>query len=154
VRPTSDLRALRGWANGATPTAKIGWSVVDARDAGAIHALAVDHGQPGRRYALTSWYGQQREVAEMAGRITGKKVRHLGFGPGPMKAFGALMEAGAKLTGKSPLISRATADEYVGRYQYVDGSPTWAEFGYTPLDLATTVRDGVAWLGEVGMLES
>lgn len=152
-RMTPSSRMLLGMADGSGQTLNSGLAFADARDAGAIHALAVDHGEVGQRYAVTQ-YLHFREMGKHVSALTGKQVKHFGAPKAVARLVGSMMEFGARFTGKEPPITRGIVDDAAERYMYIDGSPTWRAFDYTPYTARDTVRESLAWYRQMGWLQS
>lgn len=152
-RITPSMETLQGYANGNGMSSNSGSTFVDVRDVAAILAQAVDEGMIGKRYALTTQSFNFEELGRMVTELTGRKVRHFGAGMGIVKLLASGIELGAKITGKKPMTTRAMADDYGGRYQNIDGEPTYQLFGHTPYPFEQTVRDSLAWLGTIGALK-
>ena len=75
------MRWIRDLVTGLSPVINTGGSFVDARDAGEIHARAVDMGQPGRRYILAGDQLHMREMAAIVNRYTGTRHFYLNLPP-------------------------------------------------------------------------
>ncbi|MCP4373583.1 MAG: NAD-dependent epimerase/dehydratase family protein [Deltaproteobacteria bacterium] len=152
-RITPSMSVLQGFVNGSGQTFNSGLAAVDVRDVAAIHAMAVEGGTPGKRYAIVGKNIAFQDLGQMVTDLTGKKVGHFGGGLGMGKMVAGLMEFGARITGKEPALTRALMEDYVGRYQYVDGSPTLEAFGHTPYELRDTIRDSLKWLARIDALK-
>lgn len=151
-RMTPSNRMLLGMADGSGQTFNSGLAFADARDAGAIHALAVDHGNTGQRYAITQ-YLHFKEVGEQVTALTGKAVKHFGGPKAVARMLGAVMELGAHVTGKEPTVTRGIIDDAAERYMYIDGTPTWQAFNYTPHSPQEMVANSLAWYRQMGWLK-
>ena len=152
-RITPSMSLLQGFANGNGQTFNSGLAAVDVRDVATIHAMAVEGGTPGKRYAIVGKNISFQGLGQMVMDLTGKKVGHFGGGLGMAKMVAGMMEFGARITGKEPALTRALMEDYVGRYQYVDGSPTLEAFGHTPYKLQDTIRDSLEWLARIDALK-
>lgn len=151
-RMTPSNRMLLGMADGRGQTLNSGLAFADARDAGAIHALAVDHGEAGKRYAVTQYLHFQ-EVGAHVTAITGKAVKHFGGPKAVARLLGGMMEVGARFTGKEPPLTRAIVDDAAERYMYIDGTPTWRAFHYTPYSPWEMVQASLDWYVKMGWLK-
>jgi dihydroflavonol-4-reductase len=151
-RMTPSNRMLLGMADGSGQTFNSGLAFADARDAGAIHALAVDHGEPGRRYAVTQ-YLHFKEVGAQVTAVTGRPVKHFGGPKAVARLLGGMMEVGARFTGKEPTLTRAIVDDAAERYMYIDGSPTWQTFNYTPYNVPEMVATSLDWYRQMGWMK-
>jgi dihydroflavonol-4-reductase len=151
-RMTPSNRMLLGMADGSGQTLNSGLAFADARDAGAIHALAVDHGEPGKRYAVTQ-YLHFKEVGAHVTAITRKAVKHFGGPKAVAHLLGGMMELGARFTGKEPTLTRAIVDDAAERYMYIDGTPTWQTFNYTPYSPREMMQASLEWYVQMGWLK-
>jgi len=151
-RMTPSNRMLLGMADGRGQTLNSGLAFADARDAGAIHALAVDHGEAGKRYAVTQ-YLHFREVGAQVTAITGKAVKHFGGPKAVARLLGGMLELGARFTGKEPPLTRAIVDDAAERYMYIDGTPTWQAFNHTPYSPREMVQASLEWYVQMGWLK-
>lgn len=150
-RLTPSNRMLLGIADGSGQTFNGGIAFADARDAGAIHALAVDHGEIGQRYPITQSV-LLRELGECVTAVTGKKVKHFGGPKSVAKLVGSLMELGAKVTGKEPLLTRGIVEDAAERFMLIDSKQTWRTFNYKPYSMQDTVVCSLDWYRQMGWL--
>ena len=130
---------------GSGMTVKGVLSVIDARDAGELHALALTKGKIGERYILSGGDYEMKEIGKLTAEISGKKVLYLPFGRTMNLTTASLMELIAKLTGWDPPFTRGLAKEYSHRYARYDNSKTIRDFNYSFYSLEDTIRDTVKW---------
>jgi len=152
---TEDVRKLIERKIPFTPAG--GMAFVDARDAARAMVLAMDKGQPGRRYLVNAANMTLRVFFGRLERITGVKAPPLSMPRTPPRLAGI----GAELIGKladrlnvpSPL-DRISA-EMAQYYWYCDASRAERELGWEPRDAGETLLDtvedlrarGVVWPG-------
>ncbi len=129
----------------AMPTG--GLSFVDARDAAAAFAAALEKGRPGERYLLGGANMTFRELFSRLERLTGI--------PAPKVTLpSALNVAGSKLLERlhawrgteTPLDPRSA--EMGERFWYCDSSKAERELGFAPRDPQETLFETVRWLDE------
>ncbi|WGM40652.1 NAD-dependent epimerase/dehydratase family protein [Caulobacter sp. NIBR1757] len=121
-----------------------GCNIVSVRDIAAGHLLLARHGTPGERYLLGSenltWSRIHALVAQLAGvpppRGEASAVACLGLA--------LAEEARARLTGSTPLATRAQA-RMVGRYYWYSHARA-AALGYSPRPARDALADALAWL--------
>lgn len=142
---TPSNRLLVDVFNGMGMTVKSALSFVDARDAGELHALAVNGGRTGERYILSAGGYPMREIGKLAAELSGKKVLYAPFGRSVNIATGGFMELIAKLTGWDPPFTVGLAKEYSHRYALFDNSKIVKDFNYTFYSLQDTIRDTIKW---------
>lgn len=152
-RITPSMAILQGFANGTGQTFNSGIAVVDVRDVAAVHAMAVEKGESGKRYPIVNKNMSYQDFAQMVTNLTGRKVKHFSGGTGMAKMVAGLMEFGARITGKPPQLTRGLVEDYNRRYQYIDGTPTYTDFSHTPIDIQDTVRDSLTWLAKINALK-
>jgi dihydroflavonol-4-reductase len=120
-------------------------SVIDARDAGELHALALSKGKVGERYILSGGGYEMKEIGKLTGKFSGKKVLYAPFGRTINLATAFMMEAVAKVTGWHPPFTIGLAKEYSHRYALFDNSKTIKDFDYTFYSLQETIHDTIQW---------
>jgi dihydroflavonol-4-reductase len=142
---TPSHRLLFDILRGFGMTVKGVLSVIDARDAGELHALALTKGKPGERYILSGGEYEMKEIGKLTAEISGKKVLYLPFGRSINLATASLMELIAKSTGWDPPFTRGLGKEYSHRYARYDNSKTIRDFNHSFYSLEDTIRDTVRW---------
>lgn len=121
--------------------------MVDLRDLVAVHAAAVDSGEPGKRYIIGGTNLHSREIGQLGEKLTGISPKHIGGGRRLSLLIVAMLELGAKLSGSTPAISRSEAYEVVQRYAYYDSGLTNRRFGLT-----LRGQDSIRWLLHIGKI--
>ncbi len=121
-----------------------GCNIVSVRDVARGHVLLARHGRSGARYVLGSenlaWPDIHRLIAELAGVSAPRTTAGLAA----CYAIALGEEARARLTGKSPLATRAQA-RMVGRYYWYSHARA-AALGYQPRPTRKALADALAWL--------
>ena len=121
-----------------------GCNIVAASDVARGHILAAEKGLPGERYLLGSenltWAEIHRIVAELCG-IDGPlwQTNHVAS-----YLAATWYELGARLSGRTPLTTRAQA-RMVGRYYWYDHARIGA-LGYRPRPARQALAEAIAWL--------
>ena len=133
-------------------TVKGALSVVDARDAGELHALALTSGRVGERYILSGGGYEIREIGKLAGKLSGKRVLYAPFGRTINIAAAGIMEMIARLTGWTPPFTIDLAKEYSHRYARFDNSKVIKDFNYTFYPLEDTIRDAIKWFSFINKI--
>ncbi|HET6721137.1 MAG TPA: NAD-dependent epimerase/dehydratase family protein [Chitinophagaceae bacterium] len=134
-------------------TVKGALSVVDARDAGELHALALTSGRVGERYIVSGGGYEFREIGKVAGALSGKRVMYVPFGRSVNIATAGIMEMIAKLTGWTPPFTIGLAKEYSHRYARFDNSKVIKDFNYTFYSLEDTIRDTIKWFSFINKIK-
>jgi dihydroflavonol-4-reductase len=120
-------------------------ATVDARDAGAIHALAVENGVVGERYIVTGQNHKMKEMGSIVHKLTHKVVPHMPFGRSINIGVGGMMELAARVSGWTPPFTIGMAKEYSHRYAQFDNLKTIKDFNYTFHALEETIADTIKW---------
>jgi len=151
-RITPAMGWIRGLVNGTIPVIKAGGSFVDVRDAAEVHALAIEHGQPGRRYIVAGEDLRMADMATIVRRLTGTRHIHLNLGLRPMLFFSGLMEIGAKVSGRPPLATRSFIRDQLNQYYNADPRDTNETFGIKPRGGEAMIDGAIAWLIHIGAI--
>jgi dihydroflavonol-4-reductase len=152
-RITPSMVIILNLANGSGNTWEGGLNFVDVRDVAAVHAAAVDSGEPGRRYIIGGANLHLKEIGQLIKKFTGVAPRHLGTGRQLSFLIAGIVEMGARLTGSEPPFSRSLVHEVVQRYGYFDTTLTNHTFGLTPRRIEDVIRDCVRWLLHLGKIK-
>lgn len=144
-RVTPSNRMILDMIKGIGMTVEGVLSFIDARDAGELHALAIEKGKIGTRYILTNNAIEMKNIGKMVKNLTGKMVPHLPFGRSINIGSAKMMEIAAKLTGWDPAFTVGMAKEYSHRYAQFDNSETLKDFDYKLYTTEETVRDAIKW---------
>ena len=140
------MRWIRDLVTGLAPVINTGGSFIDSRDAGEIHARAVEIGQPGRRYILAGDQMHMREMAAIVNRHTGTRHFYLNLPPNIMSWVARMLERVARLTGRPPLTTKAFLDEALGHYLVGDSQETAETFQIHFRRGETMIAESIRWL--------
>jgi dihydroflavonol-4-reductase len=152
-RITPTTRYLRDLVNGTAPLfASGGVNVVDARDVARAHVLAATKGRAGERYLIGGEDLTYEALGALVAELTGTKPKTLGLPRWALMGAAALMEAGAKLTGREPGLTRAMIHDGFGRYSWFDIGKARRELGFAAAPAREVVLATVVWLLERGAL--
>jgi dihydroflavonol-4-reductase len=152
-RATGSTRLLLDYLNGrlkAIVDSTI--SLVDIADCTEGHLLAEARGQPGERYVLSGATVTVREGIQLLGRLTGINTPVRALPPPVATAAAVVVEAAARLRGKTPKVCRDLVRTALHGHAY-DGSRAARELGlsYTPLE--ETIRRTLDWFRAEGLIE-
>jgi dihydroflavonol-4-reductase len=144
--PTPTGRLVRELAAGKLPARFPGGiNVVDVRDCARGHLLAYERGRRGERYILSGHDVSNDALVDRIADLAGRRPPRF-RAPLPLIFASALFyELGARLTGKPPLMTRASARHTVGRFLYFDNRKAREELGFESRALEDTLQDAVAW---------
>jgi dihydroflavonol-4-reductase len=152
-RITPSMRLLRDFAAGRAVAIDSGLTIIDVRDAAAIHALAIEQGQAGKRYALVAENISFGDFANLISQKTARRIVHFNSSRWLAKSLALLMELSARITAKDAMFTRALIDEYWQRYQHVFAADSFTEFDYQPRALHQTLDDSLQWLLQIRALK-
>jgi dihydroflavonol-4-reductase len=124
-----------------------GFACSDVRDAAKGHLLAMQCGQPGRRYILGGWNATIRDLYRLLEQLTGIPAPRVRL-PGPLAhAAATLAKLAEPLRGKAAAVTHAEVDQSQ-LYWFYDYTRARAELGLVCRPLIETLRDTVDWLRE------
>jgi len=150
---TPSTKGILDFINKTGTTYEAGTNYVHVYDVGEVHALALEHGEPGGRYVVGGDNLHLKELAALITKLTGVKPGHLGI-TGPIaELFGAIIAFPSKITGSEPPFDAKVIHDVVGRYGYFDCSLTNQTFGITPRRAEEVVRDTIRWLLFLGKIK-
>jgi dihydroflavonol-4-reductase len=129
-----------------------GQNLVDVREVGELHALALEKGEPGGRYLSAGCNLHQRDYADIFARMTGLTPKFYPNSRPLILLLSWLMEKADTLAGKEPALVYSEAEASIKRYAYVDNSLTLHTFGSAPRPAEDTLRDSVRWLAHLGKI--
>lgn len=122
-----------------------GFGCSDVRDVATGHVLAMERGQPGRRYILGGWNVTLREFYSLLERITGISAPTLRLSPALAYVVAAITKWIEPIRGKPPVVTRGDVDT-ARHYWFYDYTRARQELGLTCRPLIGTLRDSVEWL--------
>lgn len=122
-----------------------GINFVDARDAAAATANALEHGRAGQRYLLGGPNWTMKEFFARLGRISNVSPPRLKL-PAKWSKWGAsLVEELYRHRGKEPPVDRISV-EMSEHFWWIDSRKAETELGFAPRDPQLTLVDTVAYL--------
>jgi dihydroflavonol-4-reductase len=122
-----------------------GISFVDARDAAAATASALERGRAGQRYLLGGPNWTTKEFFARLGRIAGITPPRLKLPPAVGKWSAGVIEGLYRWRGKEPPVDRISV-EMAEHYWWIDSSRAERELGFSARDPQLTLVDTVAYL--------
>lgn len=125
------------------------WNYVHVEDVARGVALALEKAQTGTRYVLGGENVRQDRFYELVAKATGAKIPTMRMPDAVAKLSGALMKAGARLTGGTPKLTPDLVEVYRHDWAYRSARAE-AELGYTWRPLEQGLAETVVWLKESG----
>jgi len=122
-----------------------GISFVDARDAAAATAAALERGRAGERYLLGGPNWTTKEFFARLGRVANVAPPRLKLPPSWNKWGASLLEELYRWRGKEPPVDRISV-EMAEHYWWIDSSKAERELGFAARDPQLTLVDTVAYL--------
>jgi dihydroflavonol-4-reductase len=145
-RRLSSTGDVRRFLNKQVPTIPDGGiNFVDARDAAAATAAALDKGRAGQRYLLGGPNWTTKEFFDRLGRVANIQPPRLKLPPSWNKFGASLVEELYRWRGKEPPIERISV-EMAEHYWWIDSTKAESELGFSPRDPMLTLVDTVRYL--------
>jgi dihydroflavonol-4-reductase len=143
---------LRFWKGRMLVAPTGGVNLVDVRDVANGILLAAEHGRSGRRYILGGENQRMKSFMRQLAQAAGMRPRALPVVPTwPLRAFAALAEGRALLTGREPYPSFQHVR--MNRFHwFVTSERARTELGYVSRPLADTLANTHRWYSESGLL--
>jgi dihydroflavonol-4-reductase len=127
-------------------------NLIDVRDVAEGMRLAMEHGRPGRRYLLGHENLSIYEVFSALGRLTGLPAPRWRV-PYPVAlTVAAVSEVMADVLTHRPPAATLTGVKLTRRRMHFDARRSLDALGLRPRPVVDSLRDAVAWFGEVGWL--
>jgi dihydroflavonol-4-reductase len=127
-------------------------NLIDVRDVAEGMVLAMERGQPGRRYLLGNENLSIREVFSQLARLTGLPPPHRRVPYAVALAAAYVSEwISDVVTHKCP-VATVTGVKLTRRVMHFDAEPSLCELGLRPRPISESLRDAVAWFRGVGWL--
>ena len=145
-RRLSSTGDVRKFMRGKTPVMPDGGiNFVDARDAAAATAAALERGRPGERYLLGGPNWTMKKFFERLGRVAGVNPPRLKL-PNKLQRWGAsAIEHVYREAGREPPVDRISV-EMVEHFWWFDSAKAERELGFVARDPMLTLHDTVDYL--------
>ncbi len=117
---------------------------IDVRDAALGHVLAMERGEPGRRYILAGHNIRLHDLFSLLSAAGGRPAPRLRIPYHVALAWSYIEEGWCKLSGGMPQ-SSVVGVRLCRRSLAFDGSLTRQTLGYRPRPIEESVRDAVQW---------
>lgn len=151
-RLTPTMKSILDFINKTATTYEAGGNYVHVHDVSEVHALALEHGEPGSRFIVGGDNIHLKELSAMITKLTGVKTGHLGL-TGPIaEVLGAIVGFTSSITGSEPPYNREITQDIVGRYGYFDCTPVEKTFGIIPCGIEEVLKDTIRWLLFMGKI--
>lgn len=128
-----------------------GINVVDVEDVARGHLLALDQGQPGRRYLLSGQDVSYAELFEEVKRLGGVKRRHVKLPLWALRPVGWLGDAIGRW--REPLMDSVHL-RYSAQHLFYECARARAELGYEVRPLVQSLERSIAWFEANGYLSA
>jgi dihydroflavonol-4-reductase len=144
LRPSAGLATISGYV---TDPLHLTWpggvNIAHAEDVARAHLLLAERGRAGERHIVCGENLEWGQVHQALSELCGVKGPGPSMAPAVAKAGTALMELGARLTGKPPLGTRDQAN-VIGCYFWYKGQKVEA-LGFKARPTREALVDAVAW---------
>ena len=129
-----------------------GISVVDVDDVVNGHIRAMEVGEVGAHYILGGENLTYAQFFETLADITGLAEPSEPKGPLAIWLVAALVELGARASGKAPILTRKLVRDYAHSYVWVSSKKAEGEMDYKHRPARETLGRAVSWLLESGLV--
>jgi dihydroflavonol-4-reductase len=147
--PSPIGEALQQMRDGQIPAlVNGGYNWVDVRDVVQSAIQAMTKGRAGERYLVTGRSTSVRELAEVAGQVTGRKPPIFTCPLWVAQLVAPVLVWLSKLFGVAPLFTPESL-QVLGDNDDFDHSKAASELGHAPRPLIDTLTDTYAWMSEV-----
>jgi dihydroflavonol-4-reductase len=152
VRPSLFGQAFLAFARGKIPAlVEGGFDWVDVRDVAEAAIAAAERAPGGGRYIIGGRWASMKELAGLVCEAAGRRPPQL-MCPFPIARAWAPVSTGiCRITGSAPLFTTYTLKVLLGN-RNVSHERASRDLGYSPRDLARTVRDTYSWFKETGKI--
>ncbi len=144
ITPTSQM--VVDIATGKTPVLLGGFNVVAVEDVAKVHALAVEQGEPGKRYIVGSDNLTLLEMGKIIQKYGGKKPVYL---PIPRALVMTIVHVSKRvcwLLRKPVPEDLKMAEDAFGKYSFYDVRETLDTFDYRPISSEQAIKNSIDWL--------
>ncbi len=121
------------------------YDFVDVRDVARGHILACDRGQTGEVYILSGRQIKVLELKKLVQDVLGYRIIAITIPMWMAKIGAKIMPFYYRLTNKTPKFTDYSLETLQSNSNVSSGKAK-RELGYSPRDLATTIKDTVRWL--------
>jgi nucleoside-diphosphate-sugar epimerase len=137
---------------GNIPTREAAWSVIDARDLGAIHAALMRKRKGPRRFMCGGHYLTMEQLAALFSELTGRKFPVLGLPGSVLRGLGMVMDAVTRIV---PIETVFTHEAMVCFTQAppTDDSAVGKKLRVRYRDVRETLREAILAVRRAGMVE-
>lgn len=154
LKPTPTGRIVLDAISGRMPAyVDTGLNVVHVDDVAEGHVLALERGQPGRRYILGGDDLMLREMLEIVCREAGRQPPRLRLSLAAVMPVAGLCEAAARVTGRPPLVSLDGVRMARNR-MFFSSARAEQELGYRARPAREALVEAVHWFSGKGFAEA
>jgi dihydroflavonol-4-reductase len=150
IKPTPTGRIIVDFLRGRMPAyVDTGMNLVDVRDVAEGHLLAAERGRAGRKYILGCRNMSLREMLEHLASITGRRAPRLRLPHWVPMTAARVAEAGARLTGRTPVLTVEAVR--MSQYRmYFDAGRAVRELEMPQSSVVEALARAVEWFRERG----
>lgn len=146
VKPSASMPTLLGYITAPLQlTFPGGANIVHASDVARAHLLAAERGTAFERYVVGGENLDWTEIHNVMSDVCGLPRPILKANAPMAWIAGALMELGARVTGKPPQATRELAKQ-LGVFFWYDHSKAARELGYSPRPVRQTIAETFEWI--------
>ena len=128
-----------------------GLNIVHVDDVAAGHLLALEKGRLGERYVLGGQDASLGEMLQVIAGFTGRPAPRLKLPIAPLYPLAEVAELAGRITGKEPFLTRDSL-KMARHHMYFSSAKAERELGYSARPYAEALGDALAWFGAHGYL--
>jgi dihydroflavonol-4-reductase len=152
IKPTPTGRIVVEAATGRMPAfVDTGLNLVHVDDVADGHLLALAKGRIGERYILGGQDASLRDMLAEIAALTGRPAPRLSLPIGPLYPLAEVAELAGRITGKEPFLTK-DALTMARHKMYFSSAKAERELGYRARPYAEALKDALAWFAANGYL--
>jgi hopanoid-associated sugar epimerase len=152
VKPTPTGRIAVEAARGRMPAyVDTGLNIVHVDDVAEGHLMALEKGKIGERYVLGGQDASLSEMLAVIAELTGRPAPRVRLPIAPLYPLAEIAELAGRITGKEPFLTRDSL-KMASHHMYFSSAKAERELGYSARPYAEALRDAIAWFDANGYL--
>jgi dihydroflavonol-4-reductase len=152
VKPTPTGRIAVEAARGRMPAyVDTGLNLVHVDDVAQGHLLALEKGRIGERYVLGGQDASLSEMLQVIAELTGRPAPRLRLPIAPLYPLAEIAELAGRITGKEPFLTRDSL-KMASHHMYFSSAKAERELGYAARPYREALADAIAWFRANGYL--
>jgi dihydroflavonol-4-reductase len=152
VKPTPTGRIAVEAARGRMPAyVDTGLNIVHVDDVAQGHLAALEKGRIGERYVLGGQDASLSDMLGVIAKLTGRPAPRVRLPIAPLYPLAEIAELAGRITGKEPFLTRDSL-KMASHHMYFSSAKAERELGYSARPYGEALRDAIAWFDANGYL--